>query len=124
MEEKKDFNYLLPLGTVLTLKGKEHKIMITAYLIKLDGSKLKDSDKKAKVEGKIFDYMGVLWPEGDFDSTQKILFNHDTIGNIFFYGYNDEQFIAFQNLIKEGMASQKEEEKKSDNQGDNKETTE
>ena len=101
--------------------------MITAYLIKLDSSKISDSDKKAKVEGKIFDYMGVLWPEGDCDSKSKILFNHNMIGDIFFYGYNDEQFVAFQNLIREGMEREKEEKEKENNtesQEENKETTE
>ncbi len=74
---------LLPLGTVVTIDGLEHKLMIVEYFVKN-----KNSDKS-------FDYLAVLWPEGDITSETKFMFNAKDIDTIYFYGFVNSESLEF-----------------------------
>ena len=77
------FEYLLPLGTVLTLKGSKHKVMISGYFVTIKG---KGTDE---INNTVYEYKGVLWPEGDYDKKKVLVFNHESISDIVYYGYTE-----------------------------------
>lgn len=90
----------LPIGTIVLLKGASKRIMITGYL------SVKDDE-----ESIIYDYNGVMFPEGFLSSDQSCLFNHDQIERIDFKGFqDDEQKLFLEQLIKliENLKQQKE----------------
>lgn len=51
--------------------------------------------KSAGGDGKIWDYAGVVFPEGYLDANKMFLFNHDQISRIFALGYQDAEQLAF-----------------------------
>lgn len=71
---------MLRLGTIVSVKGKEHRYMIISRLIRNNDNEL-------------FDYYGCLYPEGNLTDDDKILFNDDEINNIYFNGYENEQEV-------------------------------
>lgn len=61
---------LLPMGSVVGLKGSKKRVMITGF--------------SSKVKEKVFDYCGCLFPEGIIDSNMNILFNNEDIEKIYY----------------------------------------
>ena len=80
----------LPIGTVLMLKGGKKRIMITGFCTYAD-----------KEKGKLYDYAGVLYPEGFIASNQTLLFNHDQIEKIYHMGLIDEEEKEFKKVLSE-----------------------
>ena len=80
-----DFQQLLPIGTVVLLRGTEKKLMIFGI-----GQLEPDT-------GITYDYAGVFYPEGNVGDGSAFLFNHSDIEEVCFRGFeNDERrmFIA------------------------------
>lgn len=78
---------LLPIGSVIMLKGGVKKLMIT-------GIKVSTEEEPEKY----YDYIGVFYPEGYIGAQSCFLFNHDDINDVIFKGYNNperEEFIKF-----------------------------
>ncbi len=75
---------LLPIGSVVLLKGAEKRLMIY-------GVKQHDEQK----DGKEYDYCGVLYPEGNIGGEMTFLFNAEDIGMVLFRGYEDEERDLF-----------------------------
>ncbi len=76
---------LLPIGSVVTLKEGEKKLMVFG---------IKQSDEETKKE---YDYVGVIFPEGNLGKGFQFLFNHTDIQEIHFKGFENEErdeFIA------------------------------
>ena len=80
----------LPIGTVLMLKGGKKRIMITGFCTYADKEKCK-----------LYDYAGVLYPEGFIASNQTLLFNHDQIEKIYHMGLIDEEEKEFKKVLSE-----------------------
>lgn len=74
----------LPLGTVVLLKNAEKKLMIEGYLFANED----DPDT-------VYDYCGVMYPEGRMNSRDFLLFNEDMIDRIIAYGYTDDEQQRF-----------------------------
>lgn len=77
---------LLPIGSIVLLKNAKKNLMI--YGIKQLDSQTPDIE---------YDYIGVLYPEGNMGKEFQFLFNHDDIDKVIFEGYHDEErekFIA------------------------------
>lgn len=74
---------LLPIGSIVLLKGGRKRLMIFG---------IKQTDSKTKIE---YDYIGVLYPEGNMGEAGQYLFNHENIAQIFFNGYEDEEREGF-----------------------------
>lgn len=74
---------LLPIGTVVLLEGGEKRLMIY-------GVKQTDVDTKQE-----YDYIGVIYPEGNMGKGTQFLFNHDQIREICFKGFEDEERNTF-----------------------------
>ena len=79
----------LPLGSVVLLNGAKKRVMIIGFMVSSQGA-----------EGKVFDYMGCVFPEGVISSEQSLVFNHNQIGQVFCLGYSDDEEKKFRNKLK------------------------
>lgn len=80
-------NKLLPIGTVVTLKGIEKNLMITGFC------------QQDLENGNKYDYCGCLYPEGYLESSKHFLFNQNDIEKILFEGYKNEEEIKFKEEV-------------------------
>ena len=81
------FEKLLPIGSVVLLKGGVKKLMITGI-----------KPVAAEKPDDVYDYIGVIYPEGYLSNEYNFLFNHDDINDVVFTGYKNperEEFIRF-----------------------------
>lgn len=69
---------LLPIGSVVLLKGGKKKLMIYGVM---------QSDKEQNEH----DYIGVLYPEGNIGPKAQFFFQHTDIDEVYFRGYEDEE---------------------------------
>lgn len=78
------FTGLLPIGSVVLVGNSTKKVMIVGVCQKgvNDGMKL-------------WDYAGVVFPEGYLDQNKMFLFNNDQITQIYALGYQDAEQMAF-----------------------------
>ena len=74
---------LLPIGSIVLLKEGKKKLMIFG---------IKQMDSEVKEE---YDYIGVLYPEGNIGFEGQYLFNHESIEQVFFKGYEDDERKLF-----------------------------
>lgn len=78
----------LPLGSVVVLRGGVKSVMIYGR-------------KQIAVDnGKEFDYVACLYPEGNINDDYTFLFNAEDIKEVLFEGYKskeEEEFIAYLN---------------------------
>ncbi len=82
-----NYQELLPIGSVVLLKGAEAKLMITGRIVcneKMD---------------QIYDYVGVLYPIGVTGNEHQYFFNRDAIELPFFIGYQDEEELEYRNDV-------------------------
>lgn len=77
------FKGLLPIGSVVLVGNSKKKVMIVGLC------------QKGGTEGKLWDYAGVVFPEGYLDPNKMFLFNNDQISQIYALGYQDAEQIAF-----------------------------
>ncbi|MCX4307924.1 MAG: DUF4176 domain-containing protein [Acetatifactor sp.] len=78
---------LLPIGSVIWLKEAEKPLMIFG---------VKQSNMETNEE---YDYIGVLYPEGNMGTDSQFLFQHKDIDRVEFRGFEDERREEFiQNL--------------------------
>lgn len=75
---------VLPVGTVVMLKGGMKKLMIMGYQQSATESLIK-----------VYDYIGCEYPEGFIDTEDLVLFDHSDIEHIFALGLQNEEQIAF-----------------------------
>lgn len=78
---------ILPIGSVVLLKNQVKRVMITGFLGKIE-------------QGKVYDYMGCLFPEGVLSNDKSILFDKNDIDKIYYIGYVDNGFKELSNEIK------------------------
>ena len=78
-----DIRQLLPIGSVVLLKGGRKKVMIYG---------VKQTDKSSGIE---YDYISVLYPDGNMGEAGQFLFNHSDIDEIYFRGCEDEERDRF-----------------------------
>ncbi len=76
---------LLPIGSVVLLKESTKRVMITGVC-----------QRSAADPEKIWDYAGVLYPEGYIAPDKLFLFNRDRIDILYCLGYRDREQMEFQ----------------------------
>ena len=81
----------LPIGTVCLLKDSQKRVMIIGFC---GYSNDKEED------GKVYDYIGCVYPEGFISSNINLLFNHEQIETIYSLGYFDEEEHQFKQNLK------------------------
>lgn len=79
---------LLPVGTVIQIKGLEDKLMIIGLM------QMRDGDQSI-----LYDYSAVLYPEGLINSDENYLFNKDQIIRVYHCGYIDDEGRAYHEKI-------------------------
>lgn len=79
-----NFTELLPIGSVVLLKDAKKRLMIYG---------VGQTDDTNHMD---YDYIGVMYPEGNMGEGTQFLFNHSNIDKVFFRGYEDgerEKFV-------------------------------
>lgn len=74
---------LLPIGSVVLLKNGYKRLMIFG---------IRQMDNNSGTE---YDYIGVMYPEGNMGEASQYLFNHENIGKVFFRGFEDPERDGF-----------------------------
>ncbi|MCJ0930442.1 DUF4176 domain-containing protein [Virgibacillus halodenitrificans] len=88
----------LPNGTVVLLKGGNKKLMIYGRKQLL----VQEEDIENETDDlSMYDYLGVLYPEGYIDQEHSYVFNHADISEVIFEGYKNEEEEAFQEVLKQ-----------------------
>lgn len=90
------FSELLPIGTVVLLKDAQKKLMIFGV------------GQTNETDNIDYDYIGVMYPEGNMGEGTQFLFNNGDIDKIYYRGYEDEEREEFINRIQEIYDSKKE----------------
>lgn len=93
MNEQSIREKYLPLGTVVLLQNGTKRIMINGFCT-MDASN----------KDKVYDYSGVLFPEGALSSDQILLFDHSQIVRVDHLGLVDEEEITFKQKLAQLLA--------------------
>ena len=81
---------LLPIGSVIILREGTKRLMIFG---------VKQTDEARP--GEEYDYIGVMYPEGNIGREYQFLFNHEDIVSVIFRGYEDDERNNFINKLSE-----------------------
>lgn len=96
-------DYLLPIGSVVRLEKGRRKLMICG---------LKQTNSET---GILYDYLGVLYPQGHMGQQFTFLFNHDMIEEVIQEGYADDEWYRFRDQLAEILARHAAEREEEDN---------
>ena len=77
------YEKLLPIGSVIRVKGAKDLIMIMGC------------NQVNLMTKQVFDYSGVLYPMGYTDDRHVYIFDHESIETVYSVGYLDEESRAF-----------------------------
>ena len=81
------YKNLLPVGSVVLLKGGQKRVMICGRV-------------QARVgENKIYDYAACRYPEGIIDPSEMFLFDHSSIEMVYFVGFQDQEEFEFKDTV-------------------------
>ena len=86
---------LLPVGSVIRLRGATKNIMIFGVC---------QTNAETQVT---YEYIGVLWPEGNMGVESQIMFHHADIEEVVFVGMDNQERQTFLKKLSEFYASQK-----------------
>ncbi|MBQ8110566.1 MAG: DUF4176 domain-containing protein [Clostridia bacterium] len=81
------YENLLPVGSVVLLKGGEKRVMICGRIQTKAG------------DDTIYDYVACYYPEGIVDATNMFFFNRDAIDNVYFIGFQDAEELLYRNNV-------------------------
>lgn len=88
MENEEQYKGLLPLGSVVLLKGAYKKLVVYGR-------------KQVHIDtNKVYDYLGVVFPEGYIDPNYSFLFNQEDIEVVKYVGYCNDEEEDFQRVLK------------------------
>ena len=82
-------NTILPIGSVVMLKNGTKPVMIFGYM-----------QKSNMHPGKIADYIGVPYPEGNIHVGAQVGFQMTEIDKVLFEGYRAEAFQPWEKMLK------------------------
>jgi len=92
---------LLPIGSVVLLKESAKRVMII-------GLCQKEIDVSG--EGKLWDYSGVVFPEGYLGPNRTFMFNGNQIDRLYAIGYQDDEQLIMLEKANEFLAKLRHEE--------------
>ena len=87
-----EINGMLPIGSVVLLENSKKKVMVVGL-----------AQRSAQNPGRIYDYVGVVFPEGFLDASKMILFNNNNIDQVFMIGYQDAEELSFKMRMDEAL---------------------
>lgn len=82
---------ILPIGTVVTLKGGNKKVMIIGRA---------QQDVKT---GNMFDYSSCYYPEGYLSGEDIFLFQQEDINRVFYVGLQEDEEFMFRSFLEEKL---------------------
>lgn len=85
------YKNMLPIGSVVLLKGGDKKIMICGRIQAKDG------------EDAIYDYSACYYPEGIVDASSMFFFNRDAIETVYFLGFQDKEELDFRSKVLDNL---------------------
>ncbi len=88
-------NNYLPIGTVVLLNNGKKPISIMGYKVASESHKIYKGDEEID-SNEVYDYCGVIYPEGVIDSNAMCMFNHSDIQKVLYMGYVSDDY---KNLI-------------------------
>lgn len=94
-------NGLLPIGSVVLLKNSTKRLMIAGVVQQSMGERQE-----------IWDYCGVLYPQGFTGASEMYMFNEEQIDKVYAIGYQDEEQFAFKSKVDALLKQVRAEEKK------------
>ena len=78
---------MLPIGSVVLLKGGDKRVMICGRIQAKAG------------ENVIYDYSACYYPEGIVDPSAMFFFNRDAIDTVYFVGFQDKEERDFRHEV-------------------------
>ena len=78
----------LPIGSVVLLKNAKKRVMVTGFYV-----------KEEEKSDKVYDYVGVMYPEGVIQSDKNLVFNNDQIEKVYFSGFSDIEEKEFKQKL-------------------------
>lgn len=84
-------NSLLPIGSVVLLKGGQKRLMICGRV---------QTDVATNIT---YDYSACYYPDGILNSKELFMFNNDNIQRLFFIGFQDGEELAFRQFIEDEL---------------------
>lgn len=81
------YKNMLPIGSVVLLKGGNKRVMITGRILTKAG------------EEKIYDYAACYYPEGIGATDGTFFFNKDAIERLYFVGFQDEEELTLKREV-------------------------
>ena len=78
------FNGLLPIGSVVLLHNSQKKVMIVGVC-----------QRSGNDPDKIWDYTGVIFPEGFLAPDKMFMFDNEQIQQVYALGYQDAEQLEF-----------------------------
>lgn len=92
-------NYL-PVGTVVLLNNGKKAIAIMGYKV-ASGNHTVYKDGQEITSDEVYDYCGVIYPEGVIDSNAMCMFNHTDINKVLYMGYVSDDYKKLLDFIHE-----------------------
>lgn len=89
---------LLPIGSVVLLKGGEKRLMICGRI------------QTDVATGITYDYSACYYPDGILNSKELFMFNNENIQKLFFVGFQDGEELAFKKFIQEKLSEASQQE--------------
>ncbi|MDN0044232.1 DUF4176 domain-containing protein [Mediterraneibacter glycyrrhizinilyticus] len=86
---------LLPIGTVVLLKGGNKRVMICGRIQAKSG------------DDKIYDYSACYYPQGIIGADTLFFFDRDAIEKVFFIGFQDPEEMAFRHDVLDALGELK-----------------
>lgn len=81
------YQELLPIGSVVLLKGGNKRIMVCGRVVARNG------------ENHVYDYTACLYPEGITDPRNMQFFDHSAIERVYFMGFQDPEELQFHEKV-------------------------
>ena len=85
------YKNLLPIGSIVLLKGGDKRIMICGRIQAKEG------------EDSIYDYSACYYPEGIVDASSMSFFNRDAIETVYFIGFQDKEELDFRSNVLDNL---------------------
>ncbi|MCD8197451.1 MAG: DUF4176 domain-containing protein [Lachnospiraceae bacterium] len=82
---------MLPIGSVVLLKGGDKKIMICGRIQSKAG------------EDVIYDYSACYYPEGILSASSMFFFNRDAIDTVYFLGFQDKEELNYRHNVLDNL---------------------
>lgn len=77
------YESLLPVGSVVLLKGARKRVMIVGRIQVMTG------------DPTVYDYVSCPFPEGLIDTDELFFFNRDDVAAVYFIGFQDPEELQF-----------------------------